>query len=120
MIPVIMIATGVVIGIGLVAVFWQKIHEYMQKLVDKLKQIIEGNLLGVKIFLRHCADGFQQITKTYSQNKENKKWEEGIVKRMLKENEVPEKIKNDLEKRNMMSDEFGVDMTDDYQQQLQL
>lgn len=113
MIPVaLIVGASLIVGMTLVARFWRSIQSYLIKAIQKVSEAIHRAVLGVRIFLKKAGDKVIQITKNYSQDKETRKWHETIVKRELKENEVPK----DKRERLMMEDEF--DISDELENQL--
>ena len=113
-----MIMTGVilgatiVIGVGLLAKFWNNIISYLKKAIIKVQEMIHTAVVGVKVFLRKTSDGIVQITKNYSRNEETKKWKEQIIRRVLDENDIPHEMRTRL----IMEEEF--DITDELELQL--
>lgn len=103
----VILSAGLLVGAGLVVVFWNNIISYLKKLIDRIKTIVQGTLRGVKVFLRKTTDRVIQITKNYSKDMEKNKWYETVVKRELSENEIPREIRERL----IMDDEF--DITDE-------
>lgn len=95
---------GLIIGIGIVAIFWNNIISYLKKAIPKIGEVIHNSVVGVQVFLRKTTDGIMQITKAYSQNLETRKWKETIVKRKLDEEKVPK----DKRERLRMDEEFNI------------
>lgn len=90
------IGAALLVGITLTVRFWNSIITYLKDAINKVSAAIHSTVLGVKVFLRKTSDGVMQITKNYSQNAETKKWKETIVKRELKENEIPKETRERL------------------------
>ena len=109
----VIIGAGVIIGTGLLIKFWNTILQTVKKIIEKVSNVGKGVLKGVKVFLRRTSDGFVQITKSYSQDIETKKWYETVVKKNLLDDEVPTEIK---EKCDALDGEF--DITDEFELQL--
>lgn len=105
MIPVaVIVGATLIVGIGVAVKFWNKIISFLQRLVEKLKNVVQGVLMGVKVFLRKTKDGIQYVTKTYAQDKETKKWEEGLVKKDIEVKEIPKEEKQKLDQMEMDED----------------
>lgn len=105
MIPVaLIVGASLIVGMTLVARFWRSIQSYLIKAIQKVSEAIHRAVLGVRVCLRKTGNIFMQITKNYSQDRETQKWHETIVKRELKENEIPK----DKRDRLMMEDEFDI------------
>ena len=114
MIPVaIIVGAALLVGTGLVVVFWNKIITTVRTVIEKIQSVVKGILRGVRVFLRKTSDGVIQITKNYSQD-ENRKWHETVVRRTLSEDEIPKDIRDRL----ILDKEF--DMTDEFERQLAL
>lgn len=80
-------------GIGLLAMFWQEICNFLKRAMDKVKQIVAGIVMGSKIFVKKMWDGVQEIVKTYSYDRTKNKWKETIATRTVSESEVPSDIR---------------------------
>lgn len=108
----VIIAATVIIGVGLVAAFWNDILSYLKKAIQKVAEIIHTAVLGVKVFLKKTSDGIIQVTKYYSQNQETKKWKESINRRKIDEDKVPTEMKQRL----TLDQEF--DITEELEMQM--
>lgn len=95
---------GLIIGIGIAAVFWNNMISYLKRAISKIEEVIRASVAGVQAFLRKSTDGIMQTTKAYSQNIETKKWRETIVHKTIKEQEVPTEMK----KRMRLNEEFNI------------
>lgn len=91
MIPLILLAGAVVLGSGLLAKFWNKFIEWINRAAEKIKKFIKGVVQGVKIFIKKMGEAYQEISRYYSQN--GTVWEENIVTRKISESEVPKDIR---------------------------
>ncbi len=114
-----MIATSLIlgaallIGAGLVIKFWNNIISYLKKVIEKITMAIKAAVLWTRVCLRKTSDGIIQITRSYSENTETKKWKETVVRRVIDENEIPKEIRSRL----TMDEEF--DITDELELKLQ-
>ena len=91
-----MILIPLLIGAALVgiAVFWKELISWMQRAINKVKQIISGALEGAKTFIVKMTDGIKNIAKYYSKNQLTNEYEETVTKKVVNENDVPEELRN--------------------------
>ena len=101
--------TGAVVGT--IAYFWDSIREWLQDVVQKVKNIIEGIVYGCRVFAKKIREGILEISKHYS--KKGTKWQEYAVMREIDESEVPEEILAKVGRTE-------VDLTDDFSEALKL
>ena len=87
-----LILGAVIVGVGLIAKYWRKIVNFLQDVINKLKNIIKGVVMGCAVFLKKIGDKFQNRTKHYSQNEQGQ-WKETIVSYYQDESEIPEKYR---------------------------
>lgn len=106
------LCAGLLIGGGIVAIFWNNIISYLKRAIPKISEVIHDSVAGVKVFLLKATGGIMQITKAYSQNMETKKWKETIVRRTIDEEQVPKEKRERL----CMNEEF--DITQELQNKL--
>jgi hypothetical protein len=103
-----MISVALIVGAGIIvgvaAIFWNNIISYLKKAIQRVQEVIQAVILGVRVFLRKTSDGIMQITKNYSQDQETKRWKETVVRRTLNEDEVPREKRNRL----VMDEEFDI------------
>ena len=90
MIPILLLAAGIAIG---VALFWKELVSWMQRAIEKVKQIVSGVLEGAKTFIARMSDGLKNIAKYYSKNKITNEYEETVTKKAVNENDVPEELR---------------------------
>ena len=112
MIQYLILGAAAIIGIGLIATFWNDILDFLKKAARKVKEVVKGFLYGSKVFLKKMREGVKEITKHYS--KVNDRWEETIVSRTVPASEIPEEI---LQKARM-NEEY--DITDELEMQLEV
>lgn len=91
MLSILALAGATIIGVTLVAVFWNSIKDWILRAAKKVQEIISGIVYGAKVLIRKLQDGFKEISKHYSKN--GTVWEETIVTRTVSESEVPDEIK---------------------------
>ena len=87
--------TAVLLGgaaIGLLSLFWKEICNFLNRAMEKVRQIVRGIVMGARIFLKKMWEGVQEISKNYSYDQTSKQWEETIVRRTVSESEVPADI----------------------------
>ncbi len=108
-----MIGTLLLIGAAglLLASFWEDIVNWLKKAVEKIKSIVSGVVYGCKVFIQKIKEGAKEISKHYS--KEGTQWTETIVQKTIPLSDVPEEIRN---KVNRTSGE--VDITQELENQL--
>lgn len=92
-----------IVGGTLVAKYWNKVLDFMKKVIDKLKKKVHGVLMGSAVFIKKIGNKYQNRTKHYSKD-ELGKWKETIVTYEQNEDEVPEKYRNYA----TMEDEFDL------------
>lgn len=99
MLSIIALAGAAIIGVGLVAIFWNSIKDWLLRAAQKVNEIISGIVYGAKVFIRKLSEGYKEISKHYSKN--GTQWEETIVTRTVSPEDVPDDIK---EKASMYED----------------
>ena len=82
--------------------FWNKVLDFMQKGLKKLKTFVQHPIQGARAFIKKVGRVFQHITKYYNQDEKNE-WYENTVISEINEEEVPEEIK---QKNQEIDDEF--------------
>lgn len=87
-----LLAAGAAVAVGVAAIFWDDLRDWLVEGLNFLMQTIKGIVHGVKVFVKKVYKTYQQISKTYYQD-EKKKWHETIKTREIPENEVPEEIR---------------------------
>lgn len=101
---------AVVAGVGLVALFWNELIDFLKKAVSKVKKMVAGIVYGFKVFVRKIREGVKEISKHYS--KVDNHWEETTVTREIPESEVPPEI---LKRANANTE---IDITDELEMEL--
>lgn len=86
-----LVTAGVIVGVGLLATFWNDIVGWLKRAVQKVKEIVGFATYGFTVFIRKLREGLKEISKHYS--KVQNKWQETIVTRQIDESEVPEEIR---------------------------
>lgn len=69
--------------------FVRKAQSFLQVVVNKLKNIVKGVLVGAQHLLRRTADGLQQISRNFSVDQNLGKWHATTVTEKIDESEVP-------------------------------
>ena len=90
MLPILLLAAAVAVGL---AIFWKDIVAWIQRAIEKIKQVIPGILEGVKTFLVRLKDGLKNIAKYYSKNKITKEYEETVTQKAVNEDQVPAELR---------------------------
>lgn len=76
-------------GIGLAAVFWNNLVDFIKDTVEKVSKTLNCLVRGTKVFVKKIKEGIQEILKQETQDNEV------IIKtRTIPESEVPEEIRN--------------------------
>ena len=99
------ILMGAVIGaavIGVVAVFWNSILDWIKRAIPKVKAVVEGILYGTSVFISKIKEAAKQIQKHYS--KVGTKWQETIVEKNVSYRELPEEIQQKVRTDNVEVD----------------
>ena len=73
--------------------FWKEICNFLNRAMEKVRQIVRGVVMGAKIFVKKILEGVQEISKTYSYDQTNRQWEETIATRKVSESDVPPDIR---------------------------
>ena len=110
MIQVVLALGAVIVGSGLLAVFWKDILNFLQKAIRKVQQVVEGILYGSKVMIRKISDGFKEISRHYS--KLDGVWQETTITRTVPESQVPKEFRE----RAARCEEL--DITDELEMQL--
>lgn len=106
-----LVAAGVIAGIGIVATFWNNIVSFLKAATEKIKKLVAGIVYGCKVFIQKMSEGFKEISRHYSKVQEH--WEETIVTKTVPESEVPPEIRKRAESYE------EVDITDELEMQLE-
>lgn len=102
---------AVILGVGLLATFWNDMVSWLKRAVQKVKEVIGVVSYGFTVFVRKLREGLKEISKHYS--KKQNKWQETIVTKEIDESEVPDEIKA---KASMSRD---VEITDELEMKLE-
>lgn len=106
------LAAGIIIGVGLLIKYWNNLTAYLKKLAGKLQEFLRSPVEGFRLFLRNAGDFFVEKTVNYSKIPETTRWKETVVTRNIPENQVA----NEFKQRATLDEEF--DITDEYEQVL--
>lgn len=94
MLPLLLIAGGLLVTGGIIAAFWDDICKWIGKAAQAVKKIVNGIVHGVKVYIKKVAnDIYQELSKFYSFDENKNQWEETIVSKKVSSNEVPDDIK---------------------------
>jgi len=88
--------------IGVVAVFWNSILDWIKRVIPRVKEIIQGVLHGTSIFISKIKEAAKEIQKHYS--KVGTKWQETIVEKNVSYRELPEEIQQKVRTDNVEVD----------------
>ncbi|MBQ5319276.1 MAG: hypothetical protein J6K17_09295 [Oscillospiraceae bacterium] len=108
-----LILGAVIVGTSLVAIFWNKVVETLQKVINKIKVAMNRTVLGCTIKLKRLGDRFQNRQSHFSKDEQGN-WQEQIVTYEQNAEEIPDKYKEG--NYATMDDEF--DISDDLELQL--
>ena len=99
MIGIALIVGAAIVGATLVARYWNKILDFMKKVIKKLSAKLSANskIMGTANYIRKVGNKFQNRTKYYSKNEEGK-WKETVVTYEQTESEIPEEYRSMLRK----------------------
>lgn len=111
MIPIALILGATLVGVGILAAFWNDIVGFLKKAINKVQQIVSGIVYGSKVLLKKMQEGIKEISRHYS--KVDQHWEETTITRTVPESEVPP----EFVARAKANEE--VDITDELEMQLQ-
>lgn len=93
--------------------FFSKFRDWILKTGEKVKQAIQGKLLGVRIYIKKFAEGvIRKLTSHFSKNGDV--LEETVVMKKIPESEVPPEF------RALANYNECTDLTDDFNKELVL
>ena len=111
-----MIAIAVVIAALVAGAFiikyWKQIAEWIQKAVNKIKEVLKVAVQGTRTFIMNTKDGFQNRSKYYHEDRITGEWEETVYTKQVDESEIPLEI---LAKVRMTQIDVEVSTTEDLQ-----
>lgn len=102
---------GAVLGVGLIATFWNEIQAWLKRVVEKVKTVVQGVVQGVRIFFARMQGIGKEISRNYA--KVGMKWQETIVKKTVELSEIPEEYR-----KRMVIDSEEYEFTDELENQL--
>jgi enoyl-CoA hydratase/carnithine racemase len=108
------IAAAAALAIGAVVNYWDSIKQWLHKAVQKAQELLDVAVLGVKVFIKKMKEAYEEIVKTYQQDKHGQ-WHQTTVTRKISASEVPPEI---LAKAKMQQAE--VDVSNEVEKRLQL
>lgn len=111
MIGTLLLLTGVIAGVGVLATFWKEIVNWMKRILEKLKTVVQGAVQGFKVFFSRMQGVGKEISKNYV--KVGTKWQETIVEKTVELSEIPKEY---LDRMTMSEREY--DFTDELEKQL--
>lgn len=86
--------------------FFEKAHELLKTVINKLASKVRGVILGAAHFFRKIGNKYQEGTRNYSLEEEIGEWNETTVTREIPLEDVPPKYRT-------MDEEFEVDDTEE-------
>ena len=94
MIGTMLLIGAAIVGGGLIATFWRQIVDWMKRVLEKVKTLVQGVVAGSRIFFSKMQDAGKEISKNYA--KVGTKWQETIVERTVEISEIPEEYLNKM------------------------
>lgn len=88
MIGTMLLIGAAIVGGGLIATFWKQIVEWLKRILEKVKTLVQGVVAGFRIFFSKMQGVGKEISKNYA--KVGAKWQETIVERSVEISEIPE------------------------------
>ena len=111
MIGTLLLLTGVIAGAGIIATFWKEIVNWLKRILDKIKTMVQGTVEGFKVFFTRMQGMGKEISKNYV--KVGTKWQETIVEKTVELSEIPKEY---LDKMTISEREYY--FTEELEQQL--
>ena len=111
MIGAMLLVGAAIIGGGLIAAFWKQIVEWLNRILEKVKTLVQGAVAGFRIFFSRMQGVGKEISKNYA--KVGAKWQETIVERSVEISEIPEEY---LKKMEVSGQEY--EFTEELERQL--
>lgn len=111
MIGTMLLLSGAILGVGIIATFWEQIRQWLTRVLDKVKTMVQGAVQGVRIFFAKMQEAGKEISKNYV--KVGMKWQETVVKRTVELSEIPPEYLNKM----ILNDE-EYEFTDELENQL--
>lgn len=112
--PAAAVLAGVIVGTGLLAIFWRDIQSAFYRMFEKVKQMFHHNAEGVRVSLTRRNGQMANVLKTYHRD-EVGVWHETVARKNVAENEIPKEY---LQQALNLRDEESLDMTEQLQLQL--
>lgn len=81
---------------------FEKAHNMLKTVIEKLEKKIRGVILGATHFFRKIGNKYQEGTKNYSVNRETREWKETTVTRQIESGDLPPQYQT-------MEEEFEID-----------
>lgn len=101
MIPLLLLG-GLLAGAAVLAVtFWDEIKQFLKAAYERVKKVVSAAIVGVVTYVqtKNIYEGIKAAYKFYSKN-ERGQWQEHVVTKTLEASEVPEHIREKLERTN--------------------
>ena len=111
MIGTLLLLTGVIAGAGIIAAFWKEIVNWLKRILDKVKTMVQGAVEGFKIFFARMQGVGKEVSKNYA--KIGTKWQETIVEKTVELSEIPKEY---LDRMTVSQREY--DFTEELELQL--
>lgn len=111
MIGTMLLIGAAIVGGGLIATFWRQIVDWMKRVLEKLKTLVQGAVAGFRIFFSKMQGVGKEISKNYA--KVGTKWQETVVERTVEISEIPEEY---LQKMTTIEKEY--EFTEELEKQL--
>lgn len=108
------IIAGVVIGPGLLAIFWRDIQSSFERMFAKVKQMFRCDVEGGRISLIRRQGQMNKVLKTYHRDQAGV-WHETVARKNVAENEIPEEYRQRVQQLKEMEE---VDLTEEFAMQL--
>lgn len=86
------IGAALLVGGSLLVSFWNNVIGWLKRAIEKVQQVINKAVYGMKLFIRQISSGFRKVSKHYSKD-DNNRWNETVTTREVSANEVPPEIR---------------------------
>ncbi len=96
MIGTMLLIGAAIVGGGVIAAFWKEIVNWLRRILDKVKAMVQGTVEGFKIFFSRMQGTGKEIAKNYA--KIGTKWQETIVERTVEITDIPQEYLNKMTK----------------------
>lgn len=86
------VATTLLVGGTLIVTFWNETISWLKRSIQKVQEWIQRTIYGTKLFLRKMGNGFQETSKHYVKD-HNDRWNETVTTREVSADQVPPEIR---------------------------